>query len=389
MFFDQSEYDNRLTDCRQTMERKGIDVLIDSDPANMNYVTGYDGWSFYIPQAVVIFVDRDQPIWFGRGVDISGARLTTRLSENNIVVYTDDYVHNTTKHPMDVLGELLISYGCGSKTIGLEHDCNYFTPLCRDALQASMPNAEFVDAGKLVNWQRLIKSDAEIEAISSAARITEKIVQTFFDVVEPGVRQCDAVAALYAAQTSGVEGVSGEFCAAIPMLLCGRGTSAPHLPWSGEALKSGEAIILETSGVSHRYHCPMARTVHLGPPPEVLSNASRGVIEGNAAALEVAKAGNTCEDVEAAWREVIGKYGLVKESRIGYPIGIGYPPDWGEHTASLRQGDRTELVPNMVFHLMTGIWMDDWGIEISETFRVTDQGGVPFASVPNALHVKN
>ena len=42
----------------------------------------------------------------------------------------------------------------------------------------------------------------------------------------------------------------------------------------------------------------------------------------------------------------------------------------------------------MVFHLMTGIWMDDWGIEISETFRVTDNGGVPFASVPGALHVK-
>ena len=199
-------------------------------------------------------------------------------------------------------------------------------------------------------------------------------MQTFFDVMAPGVRQCDAVAAILTAQASGADGVGGEFCAAIPMLLTGRGTSAPHLPWSDEVLKTGEATILETSGVYHRYHCPMARTVHLGPPPQRLSDASQGVIEGNAAALEAARAGNTCEDVEAAWREVISRYDLVKESRIGYPIGIGYPPDWGEHTASLRQGDRTELVPNMVFHLMTGIWMDDWGIEISETFRVTDQG---------------
>ena len=32
-----------------------------------------------------------------------------------------------------------------------------------------------------------------------------------------------------------------------------------------------------------------------------------------------------------------------KKSRTGYSIGIGYPPDWGEHTLNIQKGDKTIL----------------------------------------------
>jgi hypothetical protein len=51
-----------------------------SDPANMNYLTGYDGWSFYVPQCVVVSLDADTPLWIGRRMDVAGARHTTFLS---------------------------------------------------------------------------------------------------------------------------------------------------------------------------------------------------------------------------------------------------------------------------------------------------------------------
>ena len=97
----------------------------------------------------------------------------------------------------------------------------------------------------------------------------------------------------------------------------------------------------------------------------------------------------TADDVERAWRECVAKYGLTKDSRIGYSTGCNYPPDWGEHTMSLRPGDRTELQANMCFHMILGIWMDDWGLEISETFRVTDKGAECLADVPRPLVVKD
>jgi Xaa-Pro dipeptidase len=69
-------------------------------------------------------------------------------------------------------------------------------------------------------------------------------------------------------------------------------------------------------------------------------------------------------------------------------MGLNYPPDWGEHTASLRPGDKTTLAPNMTFHMILGMWMDDWGFECSESFRVTDKGHETFANFPRKLFIK-
>jgi Xaa-Pro dipeptidase len=105
--------------------------------------------------------------------------------------------------------------------------------------------------------------------------------------------------------------------------------------------------------------------------------------------LDAIKPGVTCEEIELAWRQVIARAGLEKESRIGYSVGLNYPPDWGEHTASLRPGDKTVLEPNMTFHMILGMWMDDWGFECSESLRVTDDGHETFANFPRKLFTKN
>ena len=51
LIFSVEEYMQRVAKTKKSMEEKGIDVLIVTDPANMNYLTGFDGWSFYVHQA--------------------------------------------------------------------------------------------------------------------------------------------------------------------------------------------------------------------------------------------------------------------------------------------------------------------------------------------------
>jgi ectoine hydrolase len=121
----------------------------------------------------------------------------------------------------------------------------------------------------------------------------------------------------------------------------------------------------------------------------VLADTAEVVVEGLNAALDFAKPGVTCEEVEEVWRQTIDRHGIVKDSRIGYSTGLNYPPDWGEHTLSLRPGDKTVLRPNMTIHLIPGIWKDDWGVEISECFHVTETGAEPFCSTPRRLFVKD
>ena len=80
MNFTREEYSLRFEKVKKKMSEKDLDILIISDPSNMNYLTGYDGWSFYVPQGVIIALDKDEPIWFGRKQDSNGARITIHLN---------------------------------------------------------------------------------------------------------------------------------------------------------------------------------------------------------------------------------------------------------------------------------------------------------------------
>lgn len=95
-----------------------------------------------------------------------------------------------------------------------------------------------------------------------------------------------------------------------------------------------------------------------------------------------------CEDIANAFFAVLRRAGIEKDSRCGYPIGASYPPDWGERTMSLRPGDRTVLEPGMTFHFMPGLWLDDWGLEITESILITETGVETFCNVPRKLFVK-
>ena len=55
--FEKEEYDIRLAKVRKSMDEKNIEVLIVTDPSNMSWLTGYDGWSFYVHQCVVLTLE--------------------------------------------------------------------------------------------------------------------------------------------------------------------------------------------------------------------------------------------------------------------------------------------------------------------------------------------
>lgn len=387
--FTTAEYERRIAETRDRMRSEGIDTLLVTDPANIYYLTGYDGWSFYVTQATVLSLHRKNPLWIGREMDVNAAKQTTWLDDSDIYGYTDEYVQSPAdKHPMDYVASVLGEHGLDQGTVGVEMGAYYFTARAYRRLQQNLADQELADATLLVNYVRRVKSDAEISEMRKATRIIEKTMEVALDALEPGVRECDVVAQIYQALIGGTEDFGGDYPAAVPLMPTGEGTNTPHLTWSDRRLEEGEPVILELAGCRNRYHSPLARTAYLGEPRASFERVVDATKEGLDAAIAAVEPGRTCEDVWTAYRDVIGEYGLEKNSRLGYTVGIGYPPDWGEHTSSFRAGDETVLSPNMTFHMIAGMWEDDYGVEISETVRVTDDGVEVFSEFPRDLAVK-
>ncbi len=428
--FTTAEYAARLTRTRAAMQTRGIEVLLIADPSNIAWLTGYDAWSFYVPQCALI-PQNDAPFWWGRGIDVACAKLTIDdavMPRAHILGYDDALVQNPPHHPMTDLAAQLQSRGFATAAIGVEMDNYYYSAAAHQTLTAKLPNADWHDATGLVNWQRAIKSKAEIDCMRLAARIVEKMHARALEVSEPGLPKNRLVAEVYRVGIAGVDDVDvdsvdtvdggddnvggdgdsvsksnsdrdrksnrinkiigGDYPAIAPIAPSGADAGAPHLTWDDRPMQNNCATFLEIAGVYRRYHCPLSRTLYLGNPPSELLRAADAIQQGIEACITAATPGNQCADVANALTSVLRRHQLTKPGRCGYSIGLSYPPDWGERTMSFRADDRTRLQPGMTFHLMPGLWFDGWGVEITESLLITETGCETLADYPRAVGVK-
>jgi ectoine hydrolase len=249
--FEHKEYETRLARLRAEMARRGMDLLIVTDVANQHYLTAYDGWSFYTPQIVVVPMT-DEPYWVGRAMDAAGGRLTVWMTPDHVIGFPEDYVQQTDRHPMDWMASWIAGKGWGNARIGIELESYYYSPKAHARLVDRLPNAKLVDADLMVNWLRAKKSPAEIAYMRRGARLVEQAMRAAYDTIAPGVRECDAVARIYAAQVAGQPDFAGDITSLPPTILAGENASAPHVLWGDRRFGVNETIALELAGACRR-----------------------------------------------------------------------------------------------------------------------------------------
>jgi Xaa-Pro dipeptidase len=336
--FSKAEYDDRLRRVRHVMRERGLDAIIIGDPSNINWLCGYDAWSFYTPQMMLVDLDRG-PFWMGREMDAGAARFTTYLTADQIIPYPETLVQRPDTHPAVFLADWMAKAGFANAKIGYESDVYYLSPRALAGLQDGMPKAVWIDA----------------------------------DVV--------------AAQIRGTPEFGGDQTAIHPLILAGEAASTAHPLWNDNVLEDGQTVAFELGGCRKRYNVGLARTVHLGTPSQQLQETAKAVEEGMHAVMAALRADVFAGDVHAAWQKVLDRYGLEKKSRIGYSIGAAYAPDWGEHTLSFRPDEKVLVPENAVVHIILGMWMDGWGMELSETLHVTKTGCDRLADFPQHVHL--
>ncbi|HIY66622.1 MAG TPA: M24 family metallopeptidase [Candidatus Agrococcus pullicola] len=364
-----------------------LDALLVVDPANIHYLCGYNAWSFYTPQAMLVTPDQ-QPLLVMRAMDAQGAHRTVFPDTAEVDGYAESYVHRVDRHPFDAIAERFREAGHGRRMrVGVEGDAHFFAVRGYLALAKALPEWELIESHELVNWVRVVKSDAEIELMRAAGRVSSHVMATAVDAIEAGLPQPELMATIQSAQALGTGDTAGDYPAIVPLMMAGDAVDTPHLTYSNTRFNE-EAVSLELVGVHKRYHAPLARTVSLSPPSQELERLAEVTAEGLNLVIDGMRPGMSVADAHGLWQRHISAAGFEKDSRLGYSIGLGYPPDWGERTVSIRGDDHTVLEPGMCFHLIAGMWLSSTGCEISESVTVTASGVEVLTDAPRELIVK-
>lgn len=393
--FAVEEYTGRLRRVRAAASAVGIELLVVTDPKNLCYLTGYDSYSHYVPQALLVPVDDVPPVLVLRAQDVPGGRYRTWLPPDAVVGYPEDCVFGLGersdgkkggRHPFAVVADVVAERGWGAGRLGAELD-GTLTPRELDLLRAGLPRAGLVAGDGIVERVRTVKSPAEVAVMREAAAIGDHAMRVAQEAIVPGAREADVAAAIYAALVRGTGELYGS-TPAQPYMAAGTRTNTSHLRWSGRAYERGVPIMVELGGHRHNYAAGLSRTFHLGEPTAAYRHVADTVTEGLHAVLGAITPGTRAEDVDAAWRRVVEPRGITKAARIGYSIGLSFPPAvWIDRTVSLAPGDRTELVENMMLHLMLAVWLDGGGYSFSETVRVGADGPELLSTMPRELVV--
>lgn len=377
--FATAEYRNRLDRVRSLMTDDGIDALLVLSEANLVYLTGYEGWSAYVPQAALVTLDED-PYLVLREMDVTCADATCWLPEDHVVPYPESYIGTPNRSPWEAIGAF-VKERARTNRLGVELSGGGLDVVGHDALAGALGATQLSDASGLVGRCKVVKSDDELELMTEAAAVVDRALLAGIDEIAVGVRQCDVAASIMAALCSGTETVPGGPPMQTPTMPVGAIANAPHLKWTDERYSGGQQTNFEIGAFRHRYCCALSRTAYLGSPPTRLVELHKGVLDGFHAAVDSIRPGVTCGDVARAFSVAFEPHGIRKESRIGYSIGV----DWNDGGASLQQDDATVIVSNMAFHVIIGVWERAEGYVFSETVRVTESGAESLTNVPRVL----
>lgn len=365
LVFSQEEFNERVDRARAFMQSQGLDLLLVHTPENIYYFSGYQTPGYYAYQCLFIPLEGEASL------------LTRWLEQPNIRrhAWVEKCISwKDTDDPIKVTVEGIRTNDAEGKRIGVEKGSWFFTIDQYERLRSWLPEAEFVDAGDQINKLRIVKSATEIRYIRQAAEIAVKGVQAALEALESAQTDLDLARAV----NDELVRSGSEYSGLPPFIATGPLSSVTHATWSGRKLQRGDCVFLEIPGCVHRYHAAYMRTAAIGKPPAKWRSAEEAITDGLTAAIETIKPGVTSGEVDRACRDVTSKAGFSNNHRhrVGYSIGIAFPPDWGEgHIMSIRPADPTPLEAGMTFHLVPTVFFDgEAQIGFSETVLVTEKG---------------
>jgi Xaa-Pro dipeptidase len=237
-----------------------------------------------------------------------------------------------------------------------------------DGLTAAAEGVELVRAPGLVEELRLVKDDAEIEALRMACAAADRALVGLIEHggLRPGCTEREIARELESRMLDhGADGPSFE-----SIVAAGANSAVPHHRPTDAVLHSGDFVKLDFGALVDGYHSDMTRTLVLGKAADWQLELYELVTASQAAGRSALRVGASVRDVDAASRDVIENAGYGEHFLHGLGHGVGL--EIHEAPALSRTGDGT-LFAGMAVTVEPGVYLTGkGGVRIEDTLVVRE-----------------
>lgn len=373
--FPHDEYENRLSKVREQMALREIDLFLIHTPENILYLTGYQTTGYFSYQCLFVPVE-GEPAMLTRRLEAQNAQLLSWVRNRFAYQDTEDKIEKTT----DIIRQFP-----RSNKIGLEKNSWFLTVAGYEALASLIGGERIVDCSQLVDLIRLVKSPREIAYMREAAGIVDGAMAAGVSAIREGASENDIAAAVsYAAICAG-----SEYTGMPHLIKSGERCDLAHAAWDNRRLRRGDVVFMEVSGCVKRYSAVMMRTAQVSVRDPEVSRAADAVLESLERTVDAICPGVRTGELYEVARSPIERAGFVASPRrMGYSLGLGFPPRTGEWDAlDFQPNGTTEILPGMIFHVIPAVMLPRAYVGFSETVLVTEQGYEVLTSYPRAMRV--
>jgi len=344
---------DRLPKLRRGLTERGVDALLISQPENRYYLSGFSGSAGFLlitPQDAVLATD-------------------SRYTEQARTQATDYKLFQIAGDTADWLPELVA--GLNIRRLGFEAGYITFATYQQfsDILSKAQPRLNLIPVDGLVESLRAIKEPGEIELITRAVELTDKLFEYIAGTIHPGVTEREVAWEIERfLREGGSEAMPFDIIVA-----SGPNSALPHAQPSSRAIGASEPIVIDVGARYESYTSDMSRTICIGSRDDTFNRVYDTVLRAQEEAIARIEEGMTGDQADSLSRRVIEQagYGDAFGHSLGHGIGLATheQPRLGP-----RSSDR--LSEGAVFTIEPGIYLAGWGGVRLEDDVVMENGKV-------------
>jgi Xaa-Pro aminopeptidase len=371
-------YPHQLERLTGVLDQAGLEALVATTPANIDYVTGFRSLTqeVYGTRQTAVFTRRGTALVVP-AVDLASI-VVDAVEVDHVACYggfVADYADPPGElegriralagakaaSPAHALAGVLDALGVSGGRIGLDE--GLVTPQAWQRVVARLGPREVVPAVDHFLEARRVKGPFEIERLGRALHIAEEALNAVIQVLKPGVTEREA-ALLYDQEARKRGG--HPYGVIIAM---GERAALPGPYPTARALRTGDLVRLDVGCVSRGYHAEVARTAVMGAPSPRQETAHNAIQAGLEELLAVAKPGVPAAQLHQVAVATIRGAGLPTFTRYHLGHGIGLEP---YERPKLADGIATPLETGEILRIEAPYYQHGGiGLNVKDTVLVT------------------